>query len=364
MKKILFHFQQVGGANALLPLIDVLYSDYNITITARDLVYFYLLNRGISVVKLKKQINTDKLLSKYSPDIVITDTIDLSRTSESIICKKIWKSSQKKCIPCIAYVDCWWAYRERFYLPGETYVYLPEVIGVIDSIACKEMIKCNFDKKHIEVLGSPIYEKLTLQKNSQKEKKNELGFSEDDFIIVFVSQPMEKYFGPESEWGFSEKTVLKDLIFTISTISEKIKKNLKIVVLLHPEDDELELSTIIKSANSNLIITLCNSKRSLDYIIAGDLITGMFSILLSEAVILKRLVIPIQLNLKKQDMLITNKVGATIPVRNKEEFLTHFIKAIKKKDYKQRLLSQQNNFVIVKNSTYRWVKIIRKLTMQ
>ena len=362
MKNIFFHFQQVGGANALLPLINFLNVDYNITISARDLVFCNLTKRGIDAIKLEIKTDTDTLLNHYSPDIVITDSIDLSRTSESIICKNIWKSSQIKNIPCIAYVDCWWAYKERFYLPGETITNLPDIIGVIDSVAQKEMLKCDFDKQHIEILGSPAYEILSLKKITQIEKKRELGYSKDVYIVIFVSQPMEKYFGSESEWGFTEKTVLKELIETLSYIPDNIKKSFLMVVLLHPEDDEHEISAIIKSENTDIKIVLSHSHRSLDYVIAGDLITGMFSILLSEAVILNRLVIPIQLNLKKQDMLITDKIGATVPVRKKQHLSSHFLKAIVNENYRRTLLCQQKKFEVVKDSIFRWKRTINRLT--
>ncbi|KPA15172.1 hypothetical protein MHK_004639 [Candidatus Magnetomorum sp. HK-1] len=362
MKKIFFHFQQVGGANAILPLIDILNTNYDITITARSLVYHNLTKRGFNIINLNEKVNTEILLNHFSPDIVITDSIDLSRTSDTIICKKIWDSSKKKGIPCIAYVDCWWAYKERFYFPDETSANLPDLIGVIDSVAQQEMLRCDFDKNIIKILGSPLYEKLSKQKKDQSKEKQKLGFSNDNFLLIFVSQPFEKYFGSESEWGFTEKTVLNDLILTLTNIPESIRHSLTMVLLLHPEDDGDQIANIIKTYNLDFKIKLSKDNNTLNYILAGDLITGMFSILLSEAVILNRPVIPIQLNLKKQDMLITNKIGATTPVRKKDELISHFQEAIVNKNYCLNLLNQQKKFDIVLDACSRWVHLIKQLT--
>jgi hypothetical protein len=335
-------------------------------ITGRKPVCENLRGRGISDVYDYETVgwrdgdpekNTE-WFKALSPDIVITDTIALYRNCDGIACRDFWTLSLKCGVPSIAYMDCWYAYRQRFFLPDEvTIPVLPDTIGVVDSIAGNEMIRLGFPEDRIKILGSPLYALLREKAgpadgDAKKNGKNHFGIPQDHFVLLFVSQEFEGHFGSVEEWGFTEITVFRDILECLKTLAPGFKNKLILNVLLHPEEEGRELMAL--SQNQSDVRIKFYKGESHKHIIASDLVSGMFSILLSEAVILGRPVMSLQPNLKREDMLITNMVGATMPVRTHEQFYTHFLHSVVNPDYRAGILERQKKFVIVTDAIERW----------
>jgi len=369
LKKILFHFQQVGGANALLPLIEHLKSEYDIIITGRKLVLKNLKKRRIRVYTYSEvgwtEKNDSEWLKKSSPDIVITDSINLIRTSDGIACRNFWLFSKKFNIPCIAYVDCWWGYQERFILPGEVEAsILPDCIAMIDENAARDMLRNGFISKKVSVTGCPrfeyLYKKASSDKRNQFFFKQIKGLQQDKFVILFVSQPVEKAFGNEKKWGFTEKTTLSAILRIIMKFSQKIKNSLSFVILLHPEDEEAKLRKIVKEQSKNINV-IFRKDNSPELLLASDLVIGMFSILLAEAVIMKRPVLSIQINRKREEILITNTIGATLSIDNYDSIFDTLYRSITSIKYRTFLLKKQQKFKIINDSINRWKILIEEL---
>ena len=320
-KNILFNFQQMGGANALLPLIEHLEKTNNILITGRSLVCDNLAARNIPVKRhgeLKSngfyRISLSKCFNKFKPDILITDTIDLNRAPESIVCRSLWSCAKKESIPSVAYVDCWWGYDKRFLFPGElSPPAMPDGIAVIDEMARTDMINAGYDPIKITALGNPWFETLCkMNKNISDTPalRKELNLLPDNFIILFVSQPLEKTFNGNKTYGFTEKNTLSALLESLNKLPQATRKAITLVILLHPEEDDSISKSVIIKANIDLDIRIKKNNQH-KLVRASNLVTGMFSMLLAEAVLLQRPVISIQLHLKKEEILITNKIGAT-----------------------------------------------------
>jgi hypothetical protein len=366
VKKILLSFQQVGGANALLPIIDKWTAKYEVIITGRKLVCDNLRRRGIKVHDYEGlgwrngNCNKDSTwFEKISPNLVITDTIDLMRASEGEACRDFWELAQKYAILSIAYVDCWWGYDKRFILPGEvTPPVLPNYIAVIDENAKKDILKSNYPEKMIAVLGSPRFEFISRHarkngKGKRKDLKARALSKSDNFIILFVSQPLEKVFGSSKTYGFTEKTVLTKLLKALSGFPEQLKKKLSLIVLLHPEENGDGLSGMIRG-KTEIDVTFRKEESPLDLILAADLVTGMSSILLAEAVIMGCLVISIQPNLKKEEILITNSIGATLSINDDEQLSNTLFEALVNEKYRDTILNRQNRFKIIADAYSRW----------
>lgn len=374
MKKVLFCFQQVGGANALLPLIEKLKLSYDIIITGRKLVCESLRIRGIKVfdyieLGFVDHINKDsKWFEDILPNIVVTDTINLMRTPDGIVCRDFWFLAEKYNIPSIAYVDSWWGYSKRFCLSQENGPpILPDVIAVVDELAKDAMVSKGFPNDRISVLGSPRFEILATSlriRDVEKinEIKKEIGLRNDGFVLVFVSQPIEKAVGSAEIWGFTEKTTICAIIEVLKELPKQIKRRLTLIIVPHPEDDIRELKKTVEKNKPCFRFFFKDIKLSLDLIYIADLIVGMYSILLTEAVIMQRPVLSVQLNQKREEILITNMVGATTAIRTKEQLVTLLSKAIIEKSYRKSMLDRQKIFKIVPDASGRWASKIDYLT--
>jgi UDP-N-acetylglucosamine 2-epimerase len=233
---------------------------------------------------------------------------------------------------------------------------------VVDSLIREELLRLGFPEERIAVVGSPRFELLRKKKVDGGNIREELGISADDFLIAFVSQPIERLLGSVETWGFSEKTVLRALREAITILEEATTRKLFLIVMLHPEEDGAEMEKIIREKDGKLRYRLLREGNdSLDIIAAADLVAGMFSILLTEAVIMRKPVLSLQLDLKQPDMLVTNMVGATVPVRNKADLGKWLLNMVQDAGFRAKLLERQKCFEVVEDSLDRWMALISDL---
>lgn len=375
MSTFFFSFQQAGGANALYPLIQHLaVQDHKTLIFGRAPACRALQAHGVACNSYddlngpeENRLNELKTaFTDAAPDTLITDTIDLKRTDDGIICRHFWQWAKQLNIPSIAYMDCWWGFKRRFILPGEAAPpVLPDKIAVVDGYAKKMIIESGFPPETIAVTGSPRLERLgALGMDTGKEQiaaqKRQWGLPEDHFILTFASQPIEKTFR-NSPCGFTEKTTIKAIIKALNSLSKNKQKKLSLLILLHPEEIPQEIKTLINNQNHDFDIIIKN-KFSPEILLASDLVTGMSSILLLEALVMKRPVLSIQLGLKMEEILITNRLNVTKKITQTAELFPAIQSALSHKKYRQNLLTNQGRFRMTSTSVTQWVTLLQKVT--
>lgn len=366
MKKILLSFQQVGGLNALLPLIEDLKTGYKVEITGSLPIRKAFPDCGMSIKKFSDlgwdvhHGDTDvSWMEDLDPHLVITDTINLARASNAIACRHLWAMAKRLGIPCIAYMDSWWGYRERFCFPHERIPpVLPDLIAAVDDLAMDALVDAGLPGHGIRVLGSPRFESLArdvarLDRQDSRLRKG-MGWGEDRLIVTFVSQPLRRVLGSEDVWGFTEHSTLEAVLNVLGSMEGSEQKRIVLSVILHPEEDGDDLRALVKRQSLLPDVVFSRADEGFDYIVAADVVLGMFSILLTEAVILERPVLSVQLNLKKEDMLVTNMVGATNAVRSEEELKRVLPEILTSRQARHNLLIQQKKFSFVTDSLSRW----------
>lgn len=370
MKKLLLAFQQVGGANALLPAIEEWGCRYEVIVTGRDLVCDNLRKRGIPVSyyhelgTAQDTITADPAwFENLAPDMVITDTIDLARTPGGRACRDFWSLARDHGLPSTAYVDCWWGYDKRFRFPNEnTSPILPDQIALIDDLARNDIIAAGFPEDLVVVLGSPKFEGLSQLARIREERKKQLrvmfGADEEKMLLVFVSQPLEKTFGPDNRYGFTERTTLLSVLAAIEKYPPALMKMLKLTVLLHPEENMDVLGGVVEEKAKILDIDIRKEQAPYDLIMAADLVIGMSSILLVEAAIMKVPVLSVQLDSKEEEILITNLTGATLSINNSQQLSGELHRAITEKAYRDGLVRRQSEFGVVTDSSMRWSRFL------
>jgi hypothetical protein len=142
----------------------------------------------------------------------------------------------------------------------------------------KHAISLNFDEKNIEVIGSPLHDGIILD-----ETPNIL--DDSNFILLATSSPYQNI--------VQDLTV--DVMQNYSACIKKIcevtsKLGKKLVIKLHPQPDELDLTDIVKKIDSRIIVVKAGDIspliKSCEVFISTDISTTML-----EAQILKKPVI-------------------------------------------------------------------------
>tara|TARA_B100000315_G_scaffold184167_1_gene173156 strand:+ start:6478 stop:7617 length:1140 start_codon:yes stop_codon:yes gene_type:complete len=325
-KKIFLFSRDPGGANTVIPLVKPLKEKgYIVRLFGKDAALEKYLKAdlsGFNIANFVKNIDIEyikKFLINEQPDFIITDT------SLDFIERYLWKAAEDLKIPSFAILDQWVNYGIRFskYNPSETneynkdktYPYLPSKILVMDDFAKQEAIKEGLPPDRITVAGQPHFETLLKKKLSLQKSRNlreELCINQSDFLITFASEPVSKDYQQSGDsghyWGFTEKTIFKELFNGINEISFKYNKNISIIIKLHPREDIDNYSNMVSPLKRNKItLNVIKKTNPTDLILSSDLICGMSSIFLIESIVLGKPTISIQIGLNKENPFILDR---------------------------------------------------------
>jgi len=238
----------------------------------------------------------------------------------------------------------------------------PDYLLAVDEFTFDSMLREGFENNRLILTGHPGYdEMLILKRNFNLEDllktRQDLGIKNDSYLVMFLSQPRFNSIkiNPEEDNGYNELTVISDLEDALSNLNID---NLSLFIKIHPREDLNLTRTALKGRLKNVFIDKdYDTQRA---ILASNLITGMFSLSLIESVYLDRDTISLQPGLNKEDRLITNKLGLTVPVYKKEDIIPTLKKVIYDKDFKKQLEERRGKLKLDGKSTERVVNFICK----
>ncbi|WP_196008110.1 UDP-N-acetylglucosamine 2-epimerase [Clostridium tyrobutyricum] len=348
-KKIMLFSRDPGGANTIAPLYKKLMNKgYDVILYGKDAalnkynqygLYGMDINTKLSCIS-QDQVN--KFLFQESPGFLITGT-----SADDFTEKYFWKAAEKLNIKSFAILDQWVNYGVRFsnysvnelekYNKNKIQPYLPYKILVMDEYAKKQIINEGISKEKIFVSGQPYFDYLiekqrNLDKNKIFKLKKDLCKNKDKLIITYVSEPISKTYNENDSsqhyWGYNERTIFKQFFYALNKISDDYKINIKLIIRLHPKEDENNYNDIIDNIHSKYISISTDKKiDGFNLMFASDLICGMSSMFLIEAAIIGKPIISMQMGLKRENSFILDKKGILKSVLS-EEYLQKKLKNI------------------------------------
>lgn len=314
-KKILLLACDPGGANTVASLMKTLKDlGYRATLFGKNAA----LNRyevlGVLGENLEKFVFTQDFNSVLNfiraqrPDIVVTGT-----SAEDFTEKYTWKSCESLNIPSIAILDQWVNYGIRFsryklselesYNKNPEHDFLPSKVCVMDDFARQKMIKVGIDAQKIVVTGQPYFDWLTQNVAAVPQKTSSVLKT-----VLFLSEPISQ--NCENYLGYDEKTIFDQLIKVLQQISLKNSIKINLIIKTHPREKSDYFEHFIRAnPDKNLSLNLITQANLYELFPKVDLVCGMYSMALLEAVILKKNVISIQIGLKRESPFILDVLG-------------------------------------------------------
>lgn len=369
-KKILAAAWHPGSANAIVPVIQRLNCEDNVEVvtigyqysekifTEKNIKY-----ETISAYNLKN-VSVESmacLLEAESPDLVFTGASMQSAQIKDVIEQTLILAARKKGVKTLALLDFWANPSLKFSdaHSNEKFKFLPDKIAIPDKFAEEIMINEGFDAKNLVITGNPYYDELvTLKKEfSQKDKlriRHDLRFGPDDYIILYASQPIEYDHG--SKFGYTEKTALRELLDAVKDL--RGKRKMSILVKVHPRENQSNLEAIIKDYDLRVIVNKTYPIRPA--VLASDIIISPSSTTLVESSYLDLPSISLQPGLinPDKDILVTNKLGITVPVYKHGEIKFVLEKLLFDNNYNLELAEKRKDFRTDGKATGRVVDLI------
>ena len=265
--ELVFCYKDPGGENALRPVVYALKLD------------------GRLDVKAEPSDTTDFVLTASS-------------FGKSAPEKTLTKWANHRGIPSLGVLDFWSNYRERW--PDE--ITTPTRIAVMDELALHEMVQAGFDADRISITGQPAFDclksrRLSFTTHRRYWVKTYYGFKRNRKTLVFASQPHSKQ---KYNYGYNEHSVIREVIRACEALDYDL------IIRPHPREN---LGDLMPYTSHN--VTVKRSGMVHELLMAADLVIGMNTELLVEACYLGCQVLSIQPDLIGEDVLPTNRIGAS-----------------------------------------------------
>jgi hypothetical protein len=304
---VLFAAGDVGGARALLPIMQV---------CADQGVPFVLLAHGHLVQEAPapwprvyfRCDNNNKAMQDFlhSHDI---DRLVFASSVHDTLPLSLARCAKQLGIQVVHVLDNWTGYRRRLEMDGLPAL-VPDVYTVMDACALQAAMRDGVEATVLEVTGQPALASLadafrtfsTLSTDELWQRRQRLGWAQGKILLVFVSEPVAQDQGASPAAphyrGYTEKDVLQLFCRHLQPLAER----LEIALLPHPRQNRQALGGLWQHCRGALQGGVVTGLSGREAVCLADGVAGMASILLYEAWLLGKPVISLQPGLR-QDAL-------------------------------------------------------------
>jgi len=306
-----------GGAAAVAPVADLLRKDGNLDLRIALGRYATetFRRRGLQFRELVAVPTTEEArddLGASGARVLLTGTSVGSQEPE----KPYLAAARALGVPTIAVIDFWTAYRERFTDAAGTLRFVPDRLAVPDERARDEMVALGFPPAAIVVTGPPQYEDLVLAKTSfttadRAKMRASIGAAPDDLVVLFASAPVAESYG--ERFGFTEYSVATLVVRILDELVSSRGRQIVLAMRAHPRERRAP-PVVARRCR----VVEASGSDAWRWILASDLVAGMFSALLVEACYLGMITISLMPGLRRPDPLPTNRTGLSLPVYREE----------------------------------------------
>lgn len=302
-KKILFTANDPGGANAILPVVQMLLSRGDtcegfLTGPAREIF------KRAGVPFQNAEVMEDPLINSfvdmYAPDLLLS-----GRSVDATLDNRLLAFLLHRGVPSVYVLDFWNYYGHRFTEAREDDALLPTRVCVIDERMRGDMVEAGIPFDRLVVTGNPYFDHFT---------KGITCDHEDSLLGIFLSQPIRRDSQLEGSLnrGFNEYEVLEDVIKTLPA-------NMHLSIRLHPREEKSKFDLYLNDR-----VTIDNETTLEKALSKAGLVIGMFSPVLMQAAFASKPTISYQPGMTGVDSLPTNALGITKEAKNKTELVDLF----------------------------------------
>ena len=351
--KVLLFARDPGGANAVVPLAPILTErGHEVLLYGKDAAlkqYLAYGQAGLDLAAVAPEMTVDSyagFLQQLAPDFLITAT-----GSDDFAEKLLWQAAERLAIPSFAILDHWFNYGIRFspyklveqelYEQDKQHPFLPSRILVMDDEVRAAMIQEGFAPERILVSGQPHFDSLRQQAErfaaeEISQYRVQLGIAEADFLLCFISEnitePAKGDDLGQYYWGYTERSVFSELMDALQTATAASGRKVHVVVKPHPNETFDAYSDLIATKTGGLVsASIDTAVHPVKLCQAVDLVCGMSSMVLVEAVILGLPVLSVQIGLRHDNPFILDKKGIVRSILERRELqdkLTGFLTAM------------------------------------
>jgi hypothetical protein len=354
---VLAFAREPGGADAIAPVVQRIRQRgrAQVVLLAKDFAVERFRAAGLEFEKLEVAgpnetlASVERLLERIDPGLLLTSAS--SRPRDDMTEKWLWRAGQRRGIPSLAVLDQWQNYSLRFSGPGvhEYLAFMPSVIAVMDEGVRRQMVAEGIPAEKVWVSGHPRFDRLrefraTTQKEICRRRLAELGVETDGWVVIFVSEPASRFFAGEE--GYDECGTLDQVLIALDQVAQRSPRRLSAIVKHHPRNLPEDFADL-RFPTGEAALAVHHLTSQIDpwtLLLAADLVVGMISILLVDAVLLEVPTVSVQIGARNPGRCIAEQAGAIRAVGAAEELGPLLADLLANEENRRRYLERQRTF--------------------
>jgi len=349
-----------GGANALAPVIKALSGKYNIELLSSASATTCFKKNNLAPLNLGHSLSGyvdkfTKLFSNGKYALVLSALCSESNSFEA----ELVSTARRFGLPTIMLMEYWTAIGCLL----ETHAQ-PDLVCVIDEYSKTLVDAIPGMVGKTRVTGQPWYDGLIQDIFNPDEKKNTrrlVGVPNDAYLISFMSQPVAYHYldkRGQSSMGYTEHTILLAILDALKMISAN--RNIYLLIKLHPRDIVSDFD-YLKKINSGATVVLDANYDHRRIMYSSDLVLGMFSSAIVEAVYMRKPVLSIQIGLRVKNPCIFTGFGYVKTITVQDELTRILEKVVVDGDTSEFDKMINTTMSTAQNATNNIVRIIERM---
>jgi len=282
--KVLIMARDAGAAAALAPVARSLMSgeDASATIVAYGKAAAVFEAHGLPALAFPEEPAASEVASLLHRERAIALLTGTSMRTERDAA--FWAGAAERGVPSLALLDHWRNYSERFTVE-RPFDRMPDVIAVMDAAAARECERRGCPPERLRVTGHPHLDSLTPATPAERRRaRRELGVEAGRRVVVFASEPLSRHYGRSSAeplyLGYAEHESLAAVRDALAELDPAAL----LLVKLHPLEESGTFVDLVDRGGPEIRVLRAYPPRAT--IAAADVVTGMTSTFLLEAVLM------------------------------------------------------------------------------
>ena len=298
--------EPTGDAAALMDFVSSHISELEkskITVVAKDYAVRSWRGSGIEPIDISSVSDSDdisdfvqKLIRDINPNVVLTATTDVDDRTDVVF----WQKCREMNVPVAALVDHRVNINARFFDKNSSAVY-PDVIFVIDEHVRSQLLDNDVAPQQVQIIGDIHLSWLASRKVDEESQfkvralREKWGAESSDVVLLFVSECLRemRMLGAGDtcyDELYSLESLLSQLLETATLDNQVLDLNhVTLVIRPHPKDTDGKYAPYASNRNmkyNELKVIVDNDNSAEIAILASDIIVGMDSTMLGEAMAL------------------------------------------------------------------------------
>lgn len=204
------------------------------------------------------------------------------------------EEARKRCVRTVSFVDHWTNFARRFAHDGAQV--FPDEVWVLNDEALRMAVDEGLPEQRLRIVRNPYYGLVECYRPpiSPADYRELLGVG-NRRILLFVSDQVREFL---PNVGFDEYSTARSVLSALSELADKgIAKDIAFVIKLHPRCAKGKYAPIVAQYASDRIAVL--EVKDVDPLLANyyaDMVVGMFSNMVAEALLMKKKVLRVEIN--------------------------------------------------------------------